>query len=39
MDRINKMLSITRPASRRKTEVIYFKKMEENRIEIANSVE
>ena len=39
MDRISKMLSLTCPASRTKTEVIYVKKMEEKRIEIANGVE
>ena len=39
MDRISKMLLITCPASRTKTEVIYVKKMEEKRIEIANGVE
>ena len=39
MDRISKMLSLTCPASRTKTEVIYVKKMEEKRIEVANGVE
>ena len=39
MDRISKMLSITCPASRTKAEVIYVKKMEEKRTEIANGAE
>ena len=39
MDRISKMLLITCPASRTKTEVIYVKKKAETWIEIVNGVE
>ena len=39
MDRISKMLSITCPASRTKTEVIYVLKKVETWIEKANGVE
>ena len=39
MDWISKVLLITCPASRTKTEVIYVMKMEEKHIEIAKGVE